>query len=182
MTHSDNPVREIKHRMYALRNGAVADAMRRMGAPYRIIFGVNLPQLAAIAAETEKSASLARDMWLNTSTRESMLLAPMLFPPEEFDIAQAHEWAAAIPTAEVADVLCMKLLKKMPWARKLALELTASESDMTRYTGFRLLFNLLPAELESTRALAEAELSRGEPLTAGIARSLIDEIDFLSEK
>ena len=182
MTRFNTPLQEIKHRMYALRNGAIADAMRRMGAPYRIIFGVNLPQLVAIAADTPQSAQLADELWHNGSTRESMLLAPMVYPPEEFDIDKAREWIADIPTPEVADILCLKLLKKMPWACSLAEELILAERDLARYTALRLMFNLLPARLAETRAYAEAELRRDCSLTVGIARSLIEEIEFLEEE
>ena len=54
-----NKMQEVKHRLYAMRNGAVADYMRRMGAPYKIIFGVNLPHLSEIASETVPSQELA---------------------------------------------------------------------------------------------------------------------------
>ncbi len=97
MTRFNNPLQEIKHRMYALRNGAVADAMRRMGAPYRIIFGVNIPQLVAIAGDTPQSAQLAEELWHNDSTRESLLLAPMVYPPEQFDISTAREYPQSRP-------------------------------------------------------------------------------------
>lgn len=179
MTRFNTPMQEIKHRMYALRNGAIADAMRRMGAPYRIIFGVNLPQLSSIAEEFAPSADLADELWHNDSTRESLLLAPMIYPPEQYDIEKAREWVKTIPTPEVADVLCMKLLKKMSWAPTLADELMLSDNDLTRYTALRLLFNLLPARMTETRAYAEAEFNRDTPLTKGIAHSLIEEIDFL---
>lgn len=182
MTRFNNPLQEIKHRMYALRNGAVADSMRRMGAPYRIIFGVNIPQLVAIAGDTPQSAQLAEELWHNDSTRESLLLAPMVYPPEQFDISTAREWISTIPTTEVADILCLKLLKKMTWACNLAEELILSDCDMSRYTALRLMFNLLPGRLAETRAYAETESRRGCPLTAGIARNLIEEIDFLEEE
>lgn len=61
-----NPMQQIKHQFYAMRNGAIADNMRRQGAPYRIIFGVNLPQLNEIARNTAKSAEMAEALWNNT--------------------------------------------------------------------------------------------------------------------
>jgi len=83
-----NPMQQIKHQFYAMRNGAIADNMRRQGAPYRIIFGVNLPQLNEIARNTAKSAEMAEALWNNTSTRESMLLAPMIYPHEQYDMVR----------------------------------------------------------------------------------------------
>ncbi len=40
---------EIKQRLYAMRNGVIADSLRNAGSPYRSIFGLNLPQLTEIA-------------------------------------------------------------------------------------------------------------------------------------
>lgn len=177
-----NKMQEVKHRLYAMRNGAVADYMRRMGAPYRIIFGVNLPHLSEIASETAPSQELARQLWANSSTRESMLLAPMIFPREEMDINTAREWATSAPTAEVADILCMKLLKHMPFARVLADELIVSYDDMNRYTALRLMFNLLPEGKAEIKAYAIAELNRDTELTRSISRALIEEIEFLDEE
>lgn len=177
-----NKMQEVKHRLYAMRNGAVADYMRRMGAPYRIIFGVNLPHLSEIASETAPSQELARQLWANSSTRESMLLAPMIFPREEMDINTAREWATSAPTAEVADILCMKLLKHMPFARVLAYELIVSDDDMNRYTALRLMFNLLPEGKAEIKAYAIAELNRDTELTRSISRALIEEIEFLDEE
>ena len=177
-----NKMQEVKHRLYAMRNGAVADYMRRMGAPYRIIFGVNLPHLSEIASETAPSQELARQLWANSSTRESMLLAPMIFPREEMDLNTAREWATSAPTAEVADILCMKLLKHMPFARVLADELIVSDDDMNRYTALRLMFNLLPEGKAEIKAYAIAELNRDTELTRSISRALIEEIEFLDEE
>ncbi len=177
-----NKMQEVKHRLYAMRNGAVADYMRRMGAPYKIIFGVNLPHLSEIASETVPSQELARQLWANSSTRESMLLAPMIFPREEMDINTAREWANTVPTAEVADVLCIKLLKHLPFAKMLADELIVSDTDMNRYTALRLMFNLLPEGKAEIKAYATAELNRDAELTRYISHALIEEIDFLSNE
>lgn len=176
-----NPMQQIKHRLYAMRNGAIADSMRRMGMPYRIIFGVNLPQLSAIAAETPKSVELATQLWENRSTRESMLLAPMLFPKDKMDMATATKWASETPTAEVADILCMKLLRDLEFAPLLADRLILADDDMTRYTALRLMFNLLPARLHEVKAYATAELTRNVPITRAISTALLDEISFLED-
>ena len=176
-----NPMQQIKHQFYAMRNGAIADNMRRQGAPYRIIFGVNLPQLNEIARNTAKSAEMAEALWNNTSTRESMLLAPMIYPHEQYDIATARRWCNSITTPEVADILCMKLLRHMDFASELADELILSENDMVRYTALRLMFNLLPNRITEVKAYAESEMQRGCNLTASVCRPLLDEISFLEE-
>lgn len=131
-------IQEVKHRCFAMRNGAVADTMRRMGAPYRVIFGVNLPQLKEIASHIAPDAALAASLWATDSTRECVLLAPMIMPPGEFTIEMARDWIASAPSAEAIDVLCLKLLGRMPYIADLADELLLSDSELTRYASMRL--------------------------------------------
>ena len=53
-------MQNVKRRMFALRNGVVAEALRRGGCPYRIIFGLTLPQLDEVAAVTPHTETLAQ--------------------------------------------------------------------------------------------------------------------------
>lgn len=173
-------MQRLKRRLFAMRNGAVAESLRRAGAPYRIIFGVNLPQLVEIARDFDKNKELARRLWDNTSTRESQLMAPMLYPPAEMNFEEALRWGRSASTAEVADILCLKLLKSLDFADNLADALVADSSDMSRYCGLRLMMNRFPSRLEHARTVAEDELRRGLPLTASLSRLIIDEADFLA--
>lgn len=176
-----NLMQRVKRDLYAMRNGAIADRLRRLGSPHRIIFGLNLPQLAEIATRYAGDPALAEELWANTSTRESMLLAPMIYPIEGMTMETALRWIGTIPSAEVADILCHRLLRKLDFAPDLIDTLARSGRDIERYTALRLAFNLLPSRPDVSRALAETELSSGTPLTASICRALIDEVDFLME-
>ena len=48
------PMQTVKRRFFAMRNGVIADVLRKGGSPFRTIFGLNLPQIAEIAADTGK--------------------------------------------------------------------------------------------------------------------------------
>ena len=134
-----SPMQTVKRGFFAMRNGVIADTLRKGGSPFRIIFGLNLPQIVDIAAQTGTNPSLAEDLWHNTTTRESMLLAPMLVAPDAFSKADALRWIADIPTAEVADVLCHRLLRHLPFAWELAEELCDADAFLTKAAGlFRL--------------------------------------------
>ncbi len=64
-------MQQIKRRFFAMRNGVVADMLRRAGSPFHIIFGLNLPQIVEIASEipeTQREA-MADALWQNRSTR-----------------------------------------------------------------------------------------------------------------
>ena len=181
MENNYNEIQQVKRRFFALRNGALGELMRRQGATYRIIFGLNLPQLTEIAASTPASAHLAQKLWDNTTTRESMLLAPMIYPVDQFGLDTALAWTASTPTAEVADILCHKLLRRCPFALSLAQELSMSDNDMQRYIAIRLHFNLLPNGIDAAEAMATAELARNCQLTATVSHALLAEIEFLKE-
>ena len=173
-------LRDLKRRLYAMRNGVVADAIRKAGAPYRIIFGLNLPQITEIAADfRDGGPEFARTVWADNHTRECLLIAPMLMPADAMDEATARQWILQSPCSEVSDILCHRLLKHLPYARTLAQEFSASQEPLERYTALRLLFNLLPQGVNETQAIARAEADRHDPMTLHIARALIEETEFL---
>ncbi len=179
-----NTMQLIKRRFFAMRNGALADNLRRAGAPYRIIFGLNLPQIVEIAADFTPDADLATALWNNTTTRESMLLAPMLFPRDQMTPDTAFLWVRTAATPETVDILCHRLLRHMQWVSQLIDRLAVSDDDLMRYAAIRLSFNILynaGTDIERIRQLALEESQRDCTLTSGVCRMLLDEIAFLNE-
>ncbi len=180
---SFNDMQTVKRNFFAMRNGVIADALRRAGSPFRIIFGLNLPQIAEIAAKWAPDSQLAERLWANATTRESMLLAPMIVDRDRFTIDDARRWIATIPAHEVADVMCLKLLRNVSYANTLAVELAESESPMIRYTGVRLMFNLAAknpaAALEFANNILAVETDNA---CLTVARQLREECEFLLEE
>ena len=174
---SDLP--QIKKMFYAMRNGIVADALRKQGTPFRMIYGVNIPQLTDIAAQVSHDAATAQALWDDHNVRECMLLAPMIYPQELFDESTAMRWITSATTQEAIDILCLRLLRHRPFAYNLAETLTEADSAIERYAALRIMFNLLPSNTDKTKAHAEAEMTREHPATYGIARALLDEIEFI---
>ncbi|MCM1317647.1 MAG: DNA alkylation repair protein [Bacteroides sp.] len=178
-TASFNPVQQLNRRLYAMRNGIVADTLRRAGCPFKIIFGLNLPQLIEIAAETPKSVELAEQMWFDTVKRENMLIAPMLMPKEDMTIERARRWVSIIPSAEVADILCHRLLRHCDFALTLASEMSESDKAMDRYLAVRLMFNLVSKYPQEALKIARKEMARNDRFTSMVACSLEDEAKFI---
>lgn len=176
-----NDMQSIKRRLFAMRNGVVADALRRGGSPFRIIFGLVIPQLDEIAKSIGYDNNLARRLWANSTTRESMLIAPMLIDACTFTIEDAIEWASQSPSTEVTDILVHKLLRRLPYSFELATQLAADNNDMLRYAAMRLLWHHINEHPEETETLARKELLRDCPLTHMPACQIIDEISFLKE-
>lgn len=174
-----NQIQEIKRRFFAMRNGIVADTIRKAGLQYKMVFGLNLPQIVEIAADIIPSQELAEQFWADTRTRESLLLAPMIYPRERLTQERGAEMLRESPTVEVTDVLCHRLLRHLPYAMDLATDAVTSDSETERYGGFRLMFNLLYSRPADIRPFVEAELASGTSLTRPICKSMLDEIKFL---
>jgi len=170
----------LKRRLFAMRNGVVADALRKAGCPHRIIFGLNLPQLNEIASEMGKSAKFSDRLRADTALRESALLAPMLYPVAELTYDKAREMALTTMWHEDADILCFKLLRHTPFASQLAAELCKAPdtAPLARYTGLRLYFNIVAQYPAEALEAARRELSRPQPIST-LASMLAEEAQFL---
>lgn len=188
-----NDMQRIKRRFFAMRNGALAAQMRAGGLVYQINFGLNLPQIKEIAAEvngrnlpTLELTGLADALWQNRTTRESMLLAPMIYPHDVMTADKAREWMTQAPTPEVADTLCHSLLRRLPFAGAMALAVMAdgAAADMNRYTALRLLMNLIvtgKGDVNEIERVALAERERDCALTRQVTRQILDEVVFMRE-
>ncbi|MCM1297793.1 MAG: DNA alkylation repair protein [Muribaculaceae bacterium] len=177
-----NELQLIKRDFFAMRNGVIADNLRRSGLNYRIIFGLNLPQLQEIATRVGTNSDMALKLWSNTTTRESMLLAPMIFPIEEMSPEKAMLWLSEAPTLEIIDNLCHKLLRKCHFSLQMTESLASSDEPNLRYASLRLLFNLLPESATVARKIADSLKNDNCTAVASLAARLIDELDFIDEE
>ena len=134
-------------------NGIVSHNMRTQGADYKINFGLTLPLLKRIAAETTPDAQLAEALWADTAVRESMMLAPMVYPIEEFDEAEADRWLDTMPNTEVADICCKYLFCRRPFAIQKANRWSRSDIALQQYTAFQLATAWLIAHPRQTRSI-----------------------------
>lgn len=184
MTTQFNQMQIIKRRFFAMRNGLLADQMRRAGSNFRIIFGLNIIQLSDIAAEYGHNIELAEALWDNVTTRESMLLAPMLWDASDFDRGAMLALCHGITDREVADMVCHRLLKRRDDAVDIVADLYASGVPLLRYTALRLALALTGSRLspQQALALAQTEITKADPSTLGLATMLKSEAEFLMEE
>ena len=67
----------------------------------------------------------------------------MLYPAVEMNLEKAMQWCQTVETVEVADNLCHKLLRHITEADVLSRQLIDIDQPLLKYTGYRLLLNLL---------------------------------------
>ena len=181
MEQEFNIMQLVKRRLFAMRNGLIADTLRKAGSPFKIIFGLNIPQIKEIADEFGFNMDLANRLWANTTTRESMLLAPMLMNPENISAERAIEMVKESPAPEITDSLCHKLLRLLPESFVIAQKLAEEEDDMSRYAAIRLFWHHIASHNQEIKAISDKEYNRNCRLTKLAAQQLLEEIDFLYE-
>lgn len=136
-------IRQIKHQFMTYRNGLIGDQLRAAGITcYKIIFGLNLPQIANIAKETPRERELAQWLWNDKGVRESRLLATYIYPIEEIDMQCAEEMIIDIQTKEEADMLCFKLLRHKDFAPELIEKFKDSQTPLLAYCAKALSRNI----------------------------------------
>ena len=164
----------IRKEFFAFRNGIIANKLRDAGDPHAIIMGCLLVDIVGITSRARERigneidlATVAQEMWNDTNSRECRLAAPMLFPPGLMSGQLALTWCQDIESTEIADNLCHKLLRHIADSQEVMSQLITQEDTMAKYTGYRLMLNLiLLGKLESTptfRAIVEREAAVKNP-------------------
>ena len=180
--------REIRKEFFAFRNGIIADKLRKAGDPHPVIMGCLLVDVQGIAArvrenlgDVEQLAAIASELWSDTNSRECRLAAPMLYPAGLMPLEQAQQWSESVETVEVADNLCHKLLRHLPDADALFRQLIADERPLVKYTGYRLMLNLLLLgkvhPTPSLRAIVENEAATATPFLNQLLKDILEELD-----
>lgn len=111
--------REARQRMFAFRNGIVADTLRCAGLPHEVIFGLNLPQISEIAKDILKDSEtnaheLGLRLWADAKCRETRLLALRLLNPAKADPGFLTGLIGSIRSREEADVMRLWLMRRLP--------------------------------------------------------------------
>ena len=185
-----NPIQEIlrgiRKEFFAFRNGIVADKLRKAGDPHNMIMGCLLVDIQGIAQRQREAngdngqlAEIATELWSDINSRECRLAAPMLYPANEMRLDTALEWCDSVETTEVADNLCHKLLRHTNEADALFRQLIAQDKPLVKYTGYRLLMNLIilgkVSPSPSLKALAEADAH--QPMLSQLIKEILEESD-----
>ena len=179
-------LREIRKEFFAFRNGIVADKLRKAGDPHSMIMGCLLVDVVGIAQRARETVgdkgqltAVASELWSDTNSRECRLAAPMLYPAEAMNLEQALQWCRNVETVEIADNLCHKLLRHINDANALFRQLIAQDKPLVKYTGYRLLLNLLMLgkvqPSASLRTIVETEAEQAQGPLNGLIKDLLEE-------
>ncbi len=185
MDTDNNLSREIRKEFFAFRNGIVADKLRKAGDPHTMIMGCLLVDVQAIVQRQREAIddaqtlkALALELWNDTNSRECRLAAPMLYPAELMTLEQALQWCLSVETIEVADNLCHKLLRHIAEADALFRQLISHEKPLVKYTGYRLLLNLLLlGKVQPNASLRTIIENENEPSLSHLLKDILEELN-----
>ncbi len=180
-------LRGIRKEFFAFRNGIVADTLRKAGDPHTMIMGCLLVDISGIASrfgeaigEAEQRAAIASELWSDTNSRECRLAAPMLYPADMMTLELAVKWCEDVETVEIADNLCHKLMRKIPDADTLFRQLIAQDKPLVKYTGYRLLLNLLllgkVQPNDSLKAIVESDAEQAQQPLKSLLKDILEEL------
>lgn len=128
MENLDLFFKAIKKEFFSLRNGMVADNLKKYFSSDSIIFGLMIPQIKEISERYPKSIELGFKLWEDKKCRESRLLALYLLPKDKIDKDEAKKLFKEVATYEEAELLSFKILRYLDFADNLLKEL--SEEDL----------------------------------------------------
>ena len=76
-------VARLKREFHSMMNGVASGSMRDKGLNYGVNFGVEGVRLVEMSHTLPRESALARALW-QQRVRECRLLAPMIYPAEDF--------------------------------------------------------------------------------------------------
>jgi 3-methyladenine DNA glycosylase AlkD len=136
-TKLDRQSTEIIQKIKLSMNGITTNQMTKRGIHYKKNYGVAIPRIKEIASTIIPNHQLAQHLW-RLSIRETMILATILQPIDEFKLEIAHNWITKFDQIEIIEQCCMNLLSKLPYAGSLSSDCLKSENEWTKITGFIL--------------------------------------------
>jgi len=161
-----------------LRNGDIADAMKRTGIEYKMNWGVSLVILRQMAKEFEPDHILALKLW-NKQWRETSILATLLDEPDIVNEEQMDFWTKTFENAEIAELTSTHLWVKSKFAFVKALEWCRGKKHLVRFTGIHLVGRLAITDKQAIDEMFEpffeefVTLSKDSKLYPVLYRSLI---------
>lgn len=123
----EHEIRLVRRQLVRSMNGVVAHRMSQSGIFYKKNYGVDLPRISQIATTLPHDIQLAKVLW-QLSIRETMLLALMICPIENFEVNEFRIWIKQIPTYEIAELASQKLFARLPFAIEQALLLVDGDA------------------------------------------------------
>lgn len=122
MEPSDN-FKNIKREFFSLRNGVIADSLRKLYPPKTIIYGLNVPQFMEMSKRYPQNIDLGLELWEDANCRDSRLFSFYILSPTEINKDLAKEMIKNVRSIEEAEFLAFRILRHLPFSQEFLKEL-----------------------------------------------------------
>jgi hypothetical protein len=145
----------ILSKIKLLRNGDIADAMKRTGIEYKMNWGVSLVILRQMAKEFEPDHILALKLW-NKQWRETSIIATLLDESDKVTEEQMDFWTKTFENTEIAEQASTNLWVKSKFAFVKALEWCRGKKHLVRFAGIHLVGRLAITDKQAIDEMFES--------------------------
>lgn len=143
MINNDTKFRDIKKDFFSLRNGVIAEALKKLYPGKTIIFGLNVPQFMELRKKYPSDLDLGLKLWHDKGCRESRLFSLYIIPFDEIDMPTAIQMVLDVQSSEEAEFLAFRILRHLSFAQELFIKLDSVEkSSLSDYCRIMLGKNL----------------------------------------
>ena len=115
---------QIKKDFFSLRNGIVAEILRKVDKSHQFIYGLTVPEFISLSKKYPKDMILGLKLWNDKKTRESRLFSLYLIPVTQLEKNKVIEMIKDVSTREEAEMLAFKILRYLPYAKELLEEMS----------------------------------------------------------
>lgn len=159
----EKQIKDIRESIRLGMNGIISDSMRKAGINYKLNYGVSIPYLKQIASRYRHNEDLAQRLWA-LKIRETMILATLLHPIDNFTQNMADEWLNECPTTEMVELLCMNLISKLHFSPGKAIDWISNEKTLA--AGF-----ILAARIAKNFSTSQVALIIEKAITSSTTQS-----------
>ncbi|HRZ96126.1 MAG TPA: DNA alkylation repair protein [Paludibacter sp.] len=133
----ERQIKDIKQNIVLSMNGIVSEQMNKSGIFYKKNYGVSIPRILEISKLYKPDHNIAERLWA-MRIRETMMLALLIEPIENFAYRLAKKRIGEIEQLDLAEFSSMYFFSKLPYSNELCLECVFSDHVWTQITGFMI--------------------------------------------
>lgn len=150
-----------------------AAGMARFGIRGKVIYGIAIPRLRALAREIGSDHGLAQELW-QMGVHEARMLAAMIDDPALVTAAQMEAWVRDFDSWDSCDGCCWNFFDRTPFAWTKAVAWSRRRDEFVRRAGYVLMAGLAQHDKEAP----DRAFVRFLPL---IARGASDDRNFVKK-
>lgn len=132
---------DIVERLKKVSNIDYWNNLRRFSIPQKNSLGIPVPEIRRFARHIEQSRPIAMELW-KTGIHEAMILATMVFPPEQLTMEEANVMVGNVDSWDLCDHFTGNLVCNFRVAIEAAEEWYSRDEEFVKRSAFSIIAQL----------------------------------------